>query len=206
MRLKSDLRTGYRRWAGAIVVLALAGGAALLAATAARRTDTAFARALTAAHTADAYVSVNAISTGPEAARTLDRLEHASVVATHGRYGGATLAIVRGGRLDPRFNTGTATAYLPYDTRAGVTISTLRVLYGRVASPTAADEVVVNNAYAKVMHAHVGSTIPGLRMFGPADVDQNGNPDPHNAVSASGTRLNRCVMALPSSAGFVLTE
>jgi hypothetical protein len=180
--LKSDFRTGYRRWAGAIMVLALAAGAALLAATAARRTDTAFARALTTAHAADAYVSVNGIATRSEAARALDRLEHASVVTAHARYGGATLAIVRAGKLDHRFNTGTATAYLPYDSRVGVTISTLRVLHGRVASPSAADEVVVNDTYAKALHAHVGNTISGLRVFGPNDVDVDGNPDPHKGT------------------------
>jgi hypothetical protein len=185
VRLRSDLRAGYRRWAGAIVVLALAAAAALTAATAARRTDTAFARALTAAHTADAYVSVNALGTGPEAARVLGRLEHASVVAASGRFGGATLAVVRAGRIDRRFNTGTATAYLPYDTRVGVTISTFRVLHGRAASPGASDEVVVNDEYANVMHARVGTTLAGLRMFGLRDVDEDGNPDPRKGTPVS---------------------
>lgn len=60
VQLKSELRGGLRRWAGAILVLALAAAAALTAATGARRTDTAFSRALSSGEAADANVSVTA--------------------------------------------------------------------------------------------------------------------------------------------------
>src|ERR1700693_6252450 len=104
IQLESELRGGFRRWGGAIVVLALAVAAALTAATAAHRTDTAFSRALNAANAAGAAVSVNALGTGPEAARALDAVERSAIVVAHGRYGGASLTVVRGGRVDPRFN------------------------------------------------------------------------------------------------------
>jgi hypothetical protein len=182
MQLRSELRGGFRCWGGAIVVLALTAGAALTAATAARRTDTAFARALSAGNAADAAVSVNALGTGPEATRLLDAVEHSAAVAAHGRFGGASLTVVRAGRVDPRFNTGTATGYLPYDGRAGVTVSRFRVLHGRAAAPDRADEVVVNEAFVRTTGDRVGDTIAGVRVFGLADVDENGNPDPHKGT------------------------
>ena len=57
-RVPIELRNA-RRWLASIFLLALAGGAALTAAQAARRTDTAFARALAEGHASDAVVNAD---------------------------------------------------------------------------------------------------------------------------------------------------
>ena len=57
-----------RRWLASIMLLALAGGAALAAAQAARRTDTAFARALADGHASDAVVNADTFTTDPSKA------------------------------------------------------------------------------------------------------------------------------------------
>jgi putative ABC transport system permease protein len=178
VQLKSELRGRFRGWAGPIIVLALAAAASLTAATAARRTDTAFTRALSSANAADANVSVDAQQAGSKATKALDALERSSLVTEHARYGGAILAAVRNGRLDERYNSASATAYLPFDSRAGVTISRFRVVHGRTASPDRADEVVVNEPFLRATGNHLGDTIAGLRVFEFADSDENGIPDP----------------------------
>jgi putative ABC transport system permease protein len=178
VQLKSELRGRFLGWAGPVIVLALAAAASLTAATGARRTDTAFARALSSANAADANVSVDAQQTGPDATQALDALERSPLIAEHARYGGTLLAAVRNGQLDERYNSDSATGYLAYDDQAGVTISRLRVLHGRLASPERADEVVVNEAFARVAGAGVGDAITGLRVFGADDFDESGAPDP----------------------------
>jgi hypothetical protein len=180
IQLKSEFTGRFGGWAGPVIVLAIAAAASLTAATGARRTDTAFARALASANAADANVSVDAQRTGRDATQALDALERSPLVADHARYGGAILAVVRNGQLDRRYNSDSATGYLAFDDRAGVTISRLRVLHGRLASPDRADEVVINEALARVGGARVGvgDTISGLRVFGGDDFDETGSPDP----------------------------
>ena len=182
LQLKSELHGGLRQWAGTIVVLALSSAAALTAATAARRTDTAFSRALSSANAADVNVSVNAGSTGAAATQALDELERSTVIAAHGRFGGSILAVVRNGRFDPSYLTDSATAYLPFDQSAGVSIGRFRVLDGRAASPERADEAVVNEAFIRATHERVGDTIAGLRIFDLTEFDENGSPDPHKGT------------------------
>ena len=163
-------------------MLALAVAASLTAATGARRTDTAFSRALTSADAADANVSVDASNSGAKATRALDALERSSLITGHGRYGAAIFAAVRDGKVDERYNSTSATAYMPFDTRAGVTISRYRVLRGRTASPERADEVVVNEAFVRATGNDVGDTPAGLRVFSFDDYDESGAPDPRKGT------------------------
>ena len=166
-------------------MLALAAAAALTAATGARRTDTAFSRALSSADAADANVSVTAETTGQKATKALDALERSPLIARHARYGGALLVAVHNGQIDERYNSDSATGYLPFDTSAGVTISRFRVLHGRVASPDRADEVVVNEAFVHSVGLHVGDPITGLRVFGAGDFDESGQPIPTKGTPIS---------------------
>ena len=166
-------------------MLALAAAAALTAATGARRTDTAYSRALSSADAADANVSVTAEMVGQKATKALDALERSPVVRSHARYGGALMVAVHNGQLDERYNSDSATAYLPFDERAGVTISRFRVLHGRVASPDRADEVVVNETFVNAVGLHVGDLIPDLRIFGPDGFDESGQPIPTKGTPIS---------------------
>ena len=79
--------------------------ASLTAATGARRTDTAFSRALSTADAADANVSVTAEMVGQKATKALDALERSPVVRSHARYGGALMVAVHNGQLDERYNS-----------------------------------------------------------------------------------------------------
>lgn len=180
--LKSELKGRFRGWVGPIVVLALAAAASLTAATGARRTDTAFSRALSSANAADANVSVDASQLGAAAKKALDELERSSLITKHARYGGATFVAVHNGRLDESYNSTSATAYMPFDDKAGVTISRFRVLHGRAASPDRADEVVVNQTFMRTTGNKLGATIAGLRVFGADDFDQTGTPDPRKGT------------------------
>jgi len=185
VKLWSNFRAGSRPWAGSVVVLALTATAALTAATAARRTDTAFSRALRSANSANAYVASDASHAGPDAVRVLDALERSDVVAEHGRFGGVIIAPLADGDIDARFNTGTATGYMPYDTRVGATISRFSVVDGRAASPDRADEVVVNRSYVRLMHPQMGDTVAGARLWPFSDFGENGEPDPSKGTPVS---------------------
>ena len=72
--MRSELRE-KRRWLASILLLALAGGAALTAAQAARRTDTAFARALADGHASDAVVNANTFTYNPTKTHELQRAQ-----------------------------------------------------------------------------------------------------------------------------------
>jgi putative ABC transport system permease protein len=171
-------RGAVTRWAGTVCVLALAGGAALTAGVAARRTDTAFVRRLHASNAADVNVAANAIAAGAEARRPLDVVARAPLVADHARYGGVALYHVRGGEVDPRLVTGSASGYVAYDAKASRTLSTFDVVHGRVAATDRADEVMVNSAFVRVTGWGEGARLPDMTLFQQADLDENSNPIP----------------------------
>jgi hypothetical protein len=107
-----DLRHA-RRWTASILLLALAGGAALTAAQAARRTDTAYARALADGHASDAVVNADTFTYDPSQSaplrakgiELLDAVDRLPIVAAHGRFGGVNLFVVNDGKVDQRFVT-----------------------------------------------------------------------------------------------------
>src|SRR5690242_17613239 len=112
-----------RRWLGAVLLLALAGSASLIAAQAARRTDTAFNRALSDLRASDAVVNADTSGFTPQQTNTrrdhgmqiLDEIDGAPVVVAHGRFGGVTLAHIVDGKVDPRLTTTSAFGLVAYD-------------------------------------------------------------------------------------------
>ena len=143
LRLRAERRS-RDRWIGAVLLLALAGGAALIAAQAARRTDTAFTRDLAAGIASDAVVNANASGHSEQqtqhlraAAMTiLDRVDRSPLVIAHGRFGGASIyRIQRRGTSISALNTGSAFGLVAYDTDIGRTIARLRMYAGRPADP-----------------------------------------------------------------------
>jgi len=194
-----DLRHG-RRWVASILLLALAGGAALTAAQAARRTDTAYARALADGHASDAVVNANTYSPDPlklgvqraKGMRLLDAVDHLPMVIAHGRFGGANLFAFKGNELDQRFVTGSAFGLVAYDDAIGRTISTLRLSAGRPARLDRADEITINTKVAKLTGWRVGDRVHDLREYDPSELDpKTGAPDPEQ-----GTRLSMRVVGV----------
>ena len=188
-----------RRWFASILLLALAGGAALTAAQAARRTDTAFARALADGHASDAVVNANTFTYVPsksaalrnQGLELLDAIDRLPMVVAHGRFGGGNVFVMKGDHLDDRFSTGSAFGLVAYDSYIGRTISTLRVSEGRLARPDRADEITITPKTAKLTGWKVGTRVTNLREFEPTEFNQNGLP-----VAGKGTKLPMRVVGI----------
>ena len=183
LRLRAERRRAAR-WISAILLLALAGGAALVSAQAARRTDTAFTRNLAAGNASDAVISANAAGYDQKQTdqlrasglRILDALDRSPLIAEHGRYGGITLARVDHGKIDGRLNASSAFGLMALDDRVGRTMPNPRVYSGRLAAPDRADEITVTRETAKRLRLHVGSRVTDLRAYDWADLDEHGSP------------------------------
>ena len=133
-----------------MLLLALAGSASLIAAQAARRTDTAFNRALAVTQASDAVVNADTTGNTPKDTATrrdhgmkiLDAVDRSPVVVAHGRFGGVTLSHIVDGKVDPRITTTSAFGLVAYDDQIGRTISKPR--HGRrLAAVDRADEVTI---------------------------------------------------------------
>ena len=185
LRVRAERRRP-RRWLGAVLLLALAGSASLLAAQAARRTDTAFNRALAALRASDAVVNADTTGDTPRQTATrrdhgmqiLDEVDRAPAVVAHGRFGGVTLAHIVDGEVDPRITATSAFGLVAYDDHIGHTISQPRVTAGRLASFDRADEVTITPEAAALLHWRVGTVITDLREYDWKDLDEDGTTPP----------------------------
>ncbi len=185
LRLRAERRSATR-WIGAILLLTVAGSAALVAAQAARRTDTAFTRDLEHGNASDAVISANTTGETPKendlrraaGNRILDAVDRSPLVIAHGRFGGATVARVHNGKVDARLNRDSAFGLLPYDSRIGRTISRPHIDAGRLAEPGRADEVAITRETSALTGWHVGTRIDDLRVYDWAALDENGLPHP----------------------------
>jgi hypothetical protein len=189
---RGELRQA-RRWTASILLLALAGGAALTAAQAARRTDTAFARMLSAGNASDAVVNADTFTFDPsklaaqraKGMKLLDEVDRLPMVVAHGRYGGSNVVLMKGDNVDDRISSDSAFGNVAYDTDIGRTISTLRLSEGRLARPDRADEIVVTPNVAQLTGWRAGSRVSNLREFEPDEFDENGQPLPDKGTSLS---------------------
>ena len=185
LRMRAERRDS-KRWIGAILLLALAGSASLIAAQAARRTDTAFTRALAVGQASDAIVNANTSADTPEqtaAARDagmkiLDAVDRSPVVVAHGRFGGVTLARIINGKVDPRVTTTSAFGLVAQDDHIGHTISKPRIVDGRLAAVDRADEVTITPETVALMGWRVGTVIDDVREYDWSDLDEQGGTPP----------------------------
>ncbi|MGZ4242253.1 MAG: FtsX-like permease family protein [Actinomycetota bacterium] len=183
-RLRTERRTVARR-IGAVLLIALASGAALLAAQAARRTETAFTRSLDASHASDAAVSADAYRLSTEQSRALriqgaamlDTIDRSPLVVAHGRYAGLWMYRVQHGTIDQRLNSGSAFGLVAEDDRIGRTVASVRLSAGRLADPTRADEATISTATADITGWRVGTRVTDLRVYLADEIDpETGNP------------------------------
>jgi hypothetical protein len=193
LRLRAERRDA-KRWIGAILLLALAGGAALVAAQAARRTDTAFGRALDASNAADAIVNANTSGQTPDqtrelrtaAMRILDVVHRSPFVVDHGLSGGAAVYRVHDGKFDTRLDTGAGIGSVAYEPRIFRALSTARIHAGRLGIPDRADEITITPLTAKLTGWRVGTNVTELREYEMKDFD----PETGSPRLDRGTHLN----------------
>ena len=148
MRLRSDLRVGWRGWGSFAIVIGLVGAVVLVTASGARRTDTAYDRFLVSARGADALVAPMGTGLGGYDA-ALAKLP-----------GVATLAPARGIEL---FTPGASGQGLltrsGTDDQLGRTIERPKITEGRMFDPARPDEAVATPGVARALHLHVGQVL-----------------------------------------------
>jgi len=151
LRLRANLRTGWRSWLGRAVLLGVVGGVVLLTAAGARRTDTAYARLLRFSRGADVVVSPqNTGLTGYYAA--LSRLPGVEAL-------GADVGIALFPHVSP---PQLILADSSADGEFLRTVERPKLLEGRMFDPARADEAVAEYHVASQYHLHPGSVLQVL--------------------------------------------
>ncbi|MEO8696378.1 MAG: ABC transporter permease [Acidimicrobiales bacterium] len=182
-RHRMRLRRYWRSWA----LLALLSGIALSLSTAAvadaRRANSATSRALEAQNTADLVVNANETALGRDDTDAyLAAVDQLPGIAEAALVGGVDLAEVNDdGTLGTRLWFNSALGKL-LDQTAVDTLSTLRVLEGRMPEPGRADEVMINSETVAATGWKVGDNITSLRLFRIEDLDEEQNPDPRKGT------------------------
>ena len=151
LRLGAELRGRWRGWLGLALLLAAFAGLTFATAAGARRTDTAYQRLLKVTHPFDQFllgVGPNPQSLFPENKPIpLERLRTIPQVADF-----LTAYFFNG----PEGSTG---GIASPDPRMDRTFNAAKVVEGRLADPTRADEAMVPVAIASKLHARVDRTI-----------------------------------------------
>ena len=158
-----------RRWRSTIAIALLVGvvGAIVLATSAgARRSDSALPRFNARSHTSDVEINVGQ----PTTKQMTEFAETPGVTA---------IARLRGYSFDNE-SRGLADLAIaaPLDAKMGTVVDRSRLVAGRWADPSAAEEIVVGESLADRMHLRVGSSLP-FGSYTQAQIDRafaGGNP------------------------------
>jgi len=149
-RLRADLRARWASWVAFALAIGAVGAVVLTAAAGARRTDTAYERFLAVSRAEDVYIAGDRYS--PEATAFFDELEHLPQVVSGGGVAAMIVVPPSGSLASPYHFAG-------LDRRYGHTIDRPKIIRGRLPRIDRADEVLVNQAMARVHHLRVGSTV-----------------------------------------------
>ena len=153
LRFRTDLRTRWRVMAALVLLVALAGGAALAAAEGARRTASVIDRLRSVSHVPD--VGLNPVAdTSPDQWAKVAQLPQ--VVRSVHMVGTIGARVLDDGSLDTRW-LGSAQV-VATDPEYGRTIDRPRMIEGRLADHP--DEAVVNRKAAAMLGLHVGDHFP----------------------------------------------
>ena len=145
------LRAGWRGWAGLALIIALAGGAVLTAAAGASRTDTAYPRFLAQSRASDVLVAPagSGVAGFDAAVGTLPGVKASA----------ALVGITAGPVTAKGLQAQNAATVASLDGRYGRTVDIPKLLAGRLPSPSAPQEVAVNQIGAQQLNLHVGSIL-----------------------------------------------
>ena len=158
-----------RRWRSVVVLTLLVGivGAVVLGTVAgARRNDSALPRFNVASRSADAQVSVAIARASPAKLRVFGRVHGVSGMAVLKAF----FAVV------PRVPNSTATA-AAVDSKFGTVVDRARIVAGRAADPSVADEVTIGEALAAEAHLGVGDHLD-VRTYSPKQIFSSADPGP----------------------------
>lgn len=158
--VRAELRGRWRAWVGVVVLMGLAGGAALAAAAGARRTASAFDRFGDVAAQAHAVVFIQG-EVDPSLLEAVDRLP--GVIAS-GR-GAILLSAPVGSGLRAGLDVAVTAAL---DDRALRTVERPRLLLGRLPAADRADEAAVNEGLARRLDLELGDR---LTLQGPTPAE-----------------------------------
>jgi len=158
--VRAGLRQDWRGLALLALITALMGAVALAALAGARRTDTAVARFLQYAGPLQGQVSADPATYGKIAA--LPGLAYTETGALM-----LAIPVAVDGRPAPADGGAVITQAVVHRSPQSRAI----VLAGRDALPSRADEVMLNESAAQVLHAHVGSVL-AMRGFRPSEMQQ----------------------------------
>ncbi len=178
-----DLRTRWRSWAATALLVGVLGGAALAAASGARRTQTAYPRMVAATRDGDVLVSPDTAGL----AGFYDDVAHLPEVTALGASAGVgVVALDQAGHPDlANFPLAGASV----DGRMGYTIARPNLLAGRLPRPDSATEVLANRAIARHLHLHVGDAVRALTFRQIPD-------DPSQIDPAAGTPVTLTVVGI----------
>jgi hypothetical protein len=188
---RADLRAGWRGWLAFVLLLAVGAGATLGGAAAARRTETAYERGLDASRAADLNVSADATVDRAAAHDLLERAVRLPGVTEAAVAGGVNVGVVHHGVLEARLESGSALGLAPEDGAYGHVVSRYRVVAGRLARSSRADEIMVTPDVAAITGWRPGERVTEVELFGADAQDDDGNPIP-----ALGTALDLRVVAI----------
>jgi putative ABC transport system permease protein len=157
---------------------------------------------LVSLHGVQAGVSADETRPGgiPVARRYLAAVRNLPPVIASAREGAVDLQVVRDGRIDERFNTGTALGVAPEDDHLFRSIQRLRILRGREPLADRADEIALNPELARLGHWHVGSIITEMKVF-PLSAHKQGEP-----IASKGIPLRLTVVGIVRTSDELLSS
>lgn len=179
-----------RRVAGTLLLTLLVGvtgGAVLAAAAGARRTSSAFPRMLAATGNDGVLVG----SFGPGLLGFYKDVQALPGIADSGVYAGMALSPVTESGAAPLRGGVTLVSV---DGRAGYTVSSVKVLEGRLPDPTKADQLLVDRASARAGHLRLGQRVP-MRIFRGSEPK-----DPDHVRPDEGIRVEMTIVGVGVSA------
>jgi ABC-type antimicrobial peptide transport system permease subunit len=158
LSLRADLRLRWRVLASLALALGLVGGVVLTAAAGARRTDTAYPRLLEWANAAQVDILPIVGNPTPAYAAGVAGLPQVASTSTEVLYN-AALPVRRGQPLT------VVQAFSSPDRALGASADRVKILQGRMFSPTAAGQAVIDPQLAAMEHLRAGGTLHllGLR-------------------------------------------
>jgi ABC-type antimicrobial peptide transport system permease subunit len=171
LALRADLRVRWRAMAGLALLLGLIGGVVLTAAAGARRTDTAYPRLLRWANAAQVELVPNTDGTPTAYFTAIGRLSQVASMSTIGLYQ-TVLPTRRGQQLVP-----VDTMSSP-DRALGISADRVKILAGRLFSPRAAGQAMINQKLANAEHLRPGGMLHLLLI---PNNPRTGNPEPQLA-------------------------
>ena len=171
LRLRADVRLGWRTLAALALLLGLVGGVVLTAAAGARRTDTAYPRLLSWASATQVDILPFSGEPAPRYYAAMARLPQAAAVSAQILYQIA---------LPARHGTPQLVdAFSSPDGTLGVSADRVKIVQGRMFSSRAPDQAVIDPQLASLVHLRPGGT---LHLLGIPDNPRTGEPDLSRAI------------------------